>query len=222
MTVKLAWAGISEERMPMRRYLERPGDRKMAISTVLMRSSWVWLMIPVVLLLAGCQSSESFERDLTKPPVSEVEISDEEIAHMAGTLNQGEIVTSLAASEKATSAEVKHFARQMVTQHESALAYLEQELKMSDIKPERHRSSSELEANAQRLADTLNSEPEGDRFDRTYMEAQVSLHESALNLLDSTLIPNAEDKRLQAVLAGMRTTVNQHLEDARRLLRTVP
>jgi len=194
----------------------------MAISTVLMRSSWVWLMIPVVLLLAGCQSSESFERDLTKPPVSEVEISDEEIAHMAGTLNQGEIVTSLAASEKATSAEVKHFARQMVTQHESALAYLEQELKMSDIKPERHRSSSELEANAQRLADTLNSEPEGDRFDRTYMEAQVSLHESALNLLDSTLIPNAEDKRLQAVLAGMRTTVNQHLEDARRLLRTVP
>ncbi len=206
----------------MRRYLERPGDRKMAISTVLMRSSWGWLMIPVVLLLAGCQSSESFERDLTKPPVSEVEISDEEIAHVAGTLNQGEIVTSLAAAEKATSSQVKHFARQMVTQHESALAYLEQELKVSDITPKRHRSSSELEANARRLADTLNSEPEGERFDRTYMEAQVSLHESALNLLDSTLIPKAEDKRLQAVLEGMRTTVNQHLEEARRLLRTIP
>ncbi len=194
----------------------------MAISNVLMRSSWGWIMIPVVLLLAGCQSSESFERDLTQPPVSEVELTDAEIAHVAGTLNQGEIVTSLAASEKAMSSQVKHFARQMVTQHEKALAYLEQELAMSDIKPERHRSSNELEANAQRLADALNAEKEGERLDRTYMEGQVSLHETALNMLDSTLIPNAEDERLQVVLASLRTTVNQHLEDARRLLRTIP
>jgi putative membrane protein len=54
-------------------------------------------------------------------------------------------------------------------------------------------------------------------FDREYMDAQVDAHQKVLSALDEKLIPSARDPELKTLLNEMRTTVESHLKDAKKI-----
>jgi predicted outer membrane protein len=58
-------------------------------------------------------------------------------------------------------------------------------------------------------------------IDRTYVDAQLSLHEKYLAALDEQLIPNARDSRLKQALRDTRQRVTSHLDEVRKLKRAL-
>jgi putative membrane protein len=64
----------------------------------------------------------------------------------------------------------------------------------------------------------LQGVPAGAAFDRAYIESQVTLHTSARNLIDSTLLPNATTSALRDELTRTRGEVVMHLNQATSIL----
>jgi predicted outer membrane protein len=61
----------------------------------------------------------------------------------------------------------------------------------------------------------------GKELDRVYIAEQVTMHESLLSQIDSSLIPGAQDQSLKDLLAKIRTSVAAHVEKAKVLQNTI-
>lgn len=142
-------------------------------------------------------------------------LEDGEIVAVAVALNNGEIVTSEPAQTRASSEEVRSFADRMITDHTAA----NEQLQMLGIALVQNALSEQLTGTAVQQASALN-ELEGAEFDTAYMEAQLTLHRTALETLDGTLIPQAENAELRAQLEQMRAAVAEHLALAESIHQT--
>jgi putative membrane protein len=54
-------------------------------------------------------------------------------------------------------------------------------------------------------------------FDEAYIDHEVTYHENVLDALDKTLIPDAQNAELKALLVKVRPAFVAHLEHARHL-----
>lgn len=142
--------------------------------------------------------------------------TDPQIAAIVVTANQVDIDASKLAETRTHSQDVKAFAQQMVTDHSrvnQAATALVQKL---GVTPEPSATSKSLqqggEANLANLK-TLN----GTRFDRAYIDHEVTYHEAVLAALDKTLIPDAQNADLKALLVKVRPAFVAHLEHAKML-----
>ena len=136
-------------------------------------------------------------------------LNDGEIVAVAVALNSGEIVTSEPAQARAENENVGEFANRMVVDHTAA----NEQLQALGIAPVQNELSQQLTATAVEQASAL-TETEGAALDMAYMEVQLALHQTALDTLDNTLIPQAENAELRTQLEQMRATVAAHLEMA--------
>ena len=57
----------------------------------------------------------------------------------------------------------------------------------------------------------------GAAFDKAYIDHEVAYHQSVLDALDKTLIPNAKNAELKALLVKVRPAFVAHLEHAKHL-----
>jgi predicted outer membrane protein len=57
-------------------------------------------------------------------------------------------------------------------------------------------------------------------FDRTYMEAQVRLHQKAMRAFDE-LIPQTQGPQLKGLLTYMRQQAERHLSTARSIINSL-
>ena len=57
----------------------------------------------------------------------------------------------------------------------------------------------------------------GDAFDKAYVDHEVAYHQQVLDAVDKTLIPNAPNADLKALLVKMRPAFVAHLEHAKQL-----
>jgi putative membrane protein len=55
----------------------------------------------------------------------------------------------------------------------------------------------------------------GPAFDRAYVEHEIAYHQQVLDALDKTLIPNATNAELKALLRQVRPAIAGHLAHAR-------
>ncbi|HEX5580937.1 MAG TPA: DUF4142 domain-containing protein [Gemmatimonadaceae bacterium] len=143
-------------------------------------------------------------------------MSDEQIMSHVGGANGIEIATGKIASDKATHADVKRFAREMVTDHQKLQAAADSLATRLNITPQATATDSMTKA----LADArtmLTNEKKGAGFDRAYMEMQVQAHENTLNLLNqaSTATQNAE---VRTTIQDAIPVVQRHLDQARRIM----
>jgi len=67
------------------------------------------------------------------------------------------------------------------------------------------------------MATAMLRQQTGAAFDTAYMDVQVVMHMRVLGLLDSTLIPSAQNAEVRTELQTMRTAVMQHLVEAQRI-----
>jgi putative membrane protein len=57
----------------------------------------------------------------------------------------------------------------------------------------------------------------GAAFDRAYMDREVEYHQTVLDAIDQTLLPNVQNAELRALLEQTRPAVASHLEMAKSI-----
>jgi putative membrane protein len=142
--------------------------------------------------------------------------TDPQIAAIVVTANQVDIDAGKFAESKTQSKDVKGFAQRMITDQSGvnkAATDLEHKL---GVTPEDNPTSQSLkqggDANLANLK-TLKDK----RFDRAYIDHEVTYHENVLDALDKTLIPGARNEELKALLVQVRPAFVAQLEHARHL-----
>jgi putative membrane protein len=141
-------------------------------------------------------------------------VSDAQIAAIVVAANQVDIDAGKLAESKATNAKVKAFGRQMVADHagvNKAATALVTKLKVT---PEANETSRSLTAGGEQNRSSLQGKSGAD-FDRAYIDNEVTYHQSVIDALDKTLIPNAQNAELKSMLVTTRPAFEAHLKMAK-------
>jgi putative membrane protein len=142
--------------------------------------------------------------------------SDAEIAHIAVTANAIDSTMGELAKTKARSSAVKGFAQTMVTDHGGVNRQAVQLAQKLKVTPQENDVSRQLQQGADQARADLESKS-GAEFDRGYMQREVEYHQAVLDALDQTLIPNAQNAELKALLEGVRPAFVAHLDRAKQI-----
>ena len=148
--------------------------------------------------------------------VSAQGVNDAQIASIVVTANQVDIDAGQLAVSRATSDEVKQFARLMVTDHtgvNKAATDLAAKLKVT---PQDNPTSQSLKADGEKSLTHLKT-LHGAAFDKAYVDREAAYHQQVIDALDKTLIPGATNQELKALLVKVRPAFVAHLEHAKRL-----
>jgi putative membrane protein len=147
-------------------------------------------------------------------------INDAQIASIVVTANQVDIDAGELASKLATNPEVKKFAETMVTDHtgvNKAATDLATRLKVT---PEENVTSTALKAGGEKNVANLKT-LKGAAFDKAYIDHEVAYHTQVLEAIDKTLVPNAKNAELKALIVKVRPAFVAHLEHAKSLQKTL-
>jgi putative membrane protein len=143
-------------------------------------------------------------------------IDDAQIAHIVVTANQVDIDAGKLAVAMASSPEVKKFGQLMVTDHTGVNQQAGQLAAKLKVTPADNPTSQSLKTGGAKNVATLKT-LRGAAFDRAYVDNEVAYHQAVLDAVDKTLIPNASNAELKALLVKVRPAFVAHLEHARSL-----
>jgi putative membrane protein len=165
--------------------------------------------IAVAAVAAIALATSAFAADAPKP-------TDPQIAHIAYTAGVIDIDAAKQALDKSNNEDVRAFAQQMIGDHtavnDQALALV----KKLNVTPEDNPTSQDLtkaaEATRLKLAGLS-----GEAFDKAYVDNEVAYHKTVNDALSQTLIPDAQNAELKALLQKGLTLFEAHQHHAERL-----
>ena len=177
-------------------------------------------------VFAGCggesQSDEAITMDTTAlapaapAPAAAPTVTDPQIAAIVVAANRVDIEAGELAKTKATNPKVREFANRMVTDHSGVNQAATDLVTKLGVTPEENPTSQQLTQGGQQNLANLRG-LNGAEFDRAYVDHEVGYHQSVLDALDNTLIPNAQNAELKSLLETSRPAFVAHLEHAREL-----
>jgi putative membrane protein len=142
--------------------------------------------------------------------------TDAQIAAIVVTANQVDIDAGKLATSRAHAEEVKAFAQQMITDHTGVNKQATELVTKLKVKPEDNDTSKSIKQGGDdNLAKLKNLK--GDAFDRAYIDHEVTYHQTVIDALDKTLVPNAKNEELKALLIKVRPAFVAHLEHAKTI-----
>jgi putative membrane protein len=142
--------------------------------------------------------------------------SDPQIAAIVVTANQVDIDAGNLALSKAKSPDVKTFAQLMITDHSGVNKAATELVQKLHVTPEASPTSQSLQKGGEDNVAAL-KKLSGSAFDRAYVDHEVAYHQAVLDAVDTTLIPNAQNAELKALLVKVRPAFVAHLAHAQRL-----
>jgi len=74
-----------------------------------------------------------------------------------------------------------------------------------------------VKADEEKHLESLDRQQQGILFDLDYASHEVEFHGKMLRLWDEKLIPQAQNEELKRLLADVRSAVERHLEEAKKL-----
>jgi putative membrane protein len=163
-------------------------------------------------------TSDSNEVGVTNPMPEATDIAtlgDAQFAAIIQAMNAGEIQEAQLAMTKATSPDVKRFARDMATAHREMQNKMTSLLSRLQMTPSDNAVSNQLRSDTQGEIATLQT-LRGKDFDRDYIDSQVRNHNKALETIDE-MMPTAKNSEFKAALVNMRPKIEAHLRDAERV-----
>lgn len=143
-------------------------------------------------------------------------VNDAQIASIVVTANQVDIDAGQLAASRATSDDVKSFAKLMVTDHTGVNKSATDLVAKLKVKPQDNATSHSLKADGDKSLAHLKT-LKGAAFDKAYIDREVTYHQQVIDALDHTLIPGATNEELKALLVKVRPAFVAHLEHAKRL-----
>jgi putative membrane protein len=145
---------------------------------------------------------------------------DAQIAHIVVTANQVDIDAGKLASTKASSKEVQAFGKQMVADHTGVNQQATALATKLKVTPQDNPTSQSLAKGGKDNLAKLNG-LSGAAFDKAYVANEVTYHQAVLDALDKTLIPNAKNDELKALMVKVRPAFVSHLQHAQQLQSTL-
>jgi len=142
--------------------------------------------------------------------------NDAQIAHIVVTANQVDIDAGKLASSMAANADVKKFGEQMVTDHTGVNKQATELVTKLKVTPQDNPTSASLKSGGAENVANL-KKLKGAAFDKAYVDHEVAYHQQVIDALDKTLIPNASNAELKALLVKVRPALVAHLEHAKHV-----
>ena len=184
------------------------------------RSAVLWVVVAVA---AGCRGGDSADQPagdttvaaLPPAPPAPAGPADADIAHIVVAANTIDVEAAEQASQKSQNANVKQFARTMITDH-NAVNQQASRAQGLGLTPADNAVSQQLKTQADSAKADLAGKT-GAAYDRAYVAREVVYHQAVLNALDQTLIPGAQNAQLKALLEQSRPAFAAHLRMAQQL-----
>jgi putative membrane protein len=142
--------------------------------------------------------------------------TDAEIAAIVVAANQVDIDAGKLAKSKAQSADVRALAERMVIDHTGVNEQASALVGKLEVTPKPNATSEGLSKGGDEHLAKLRG-LSGATFDKAYVANEVTYHQTVIDALDKTLIPNAQNAELRELLVKVRPAFVSHLEHARHL-----
>ena len=141
-------------------------------------------------------------------------INDAQIASIVVTANQVDVDAGTLAAENASNADVRTFAKTMVTDHTAVNRAAVDLATRLQVTPQDNPTSQALKAGGDKNIAAL-KKLKGKAFDKAYIDQEVAYHQQVLDALDKVLIPGASNAELKALLVKVRPAFAAHLDHAK-------
>jgi putative membrane protein len=151
---------------------------------------------------------------------SGVTLTDPEIASVAVTANQVDIGYAAVAIKKSKNADVLQFARTMSADHQSVINQAVALVNKLGVTPKDNDLSKKLNADAEATKKRLGS-LSGKEFDKAYIENEVSYHKAVISVVETILVPQAQNGELKALLQKVVPVLKTHLEHSEQVQKAV-
>jgi len=142
--------------------------------------------------------------------------TDPEIAAIVVTANQVDIDAAKLAKSRTKNKDVEEFAQLMITDHTGVNKSATELVTKLHVTPEPNPISESLKKGGEENVAKL-EKLHGHAFDKAYVDHEVAYHESVLQAVDKTLIPDAKNAELKALLVKVRPAFEAHLDHAKKL-----
>lgn len=146
--------------------------------------------------------------------------NDAQIAHIAYTAGNIDIAAAKQAIAKASNAQVKAFAEEMVRDHQAVNDKALALVKQLKVTPQDNPTSQALSAQAAKELKTLGA-LKGAAFDKAYVANEVAYHKTVNGALSGTLIPDAQNPQLKSLLETGLKLFKEHQMHAEHLASTL-
>ncbi len=147
-------------------------------------------------------------------------INDAQIASIVVTANQVDVDAGKLAASTSKNPEVKKFALLMVTDHTGVNRQAVDLVTKLKVTPQDNATSQSLKAGGEKNIAALKA-LKGAAFDKAYVDHEVAYHQAVLDAVDQTLLPNATNVELKALLVKVRPAFVAHLEHAKHIQASV-
>lgn len=147
-------------------------------------------------------------------------VNDATISAMVLASNYTDISYAQLVPARAQRADVREFARRMLTDHTTVNQLVRDLLSKLDLAPVDNIASLDMRDESSENRDAMR-ELSGFAFDSTYIENEVRYHTKFLASLDDIMIPRARNAELRTLLGNVRPAVAAHLAHAEQLRTTV-
>jgi len=139
-------------------------------------------------------------------------LTDSNIVAILDEANKADSVAGAVALKKATRADVKAFAKLMMSEHHAMRVEGEQLAKQLNVtpKPPEH---DPIAGYVRNEAATLQKTPKGAEFDRVYIDNEVSVHQAVLDFANMARV-TTQTPELRALIEKAVPVVRKHLEQA--------
>jgi len=144
------------------------------------------------------------------------QVSDAQIASIVVTANQVDIDAGKMAVAQSSNPEVKKFGQLMITDHTGVNKSASDLVTKLGVTPAENPTSQSLKTGGDQNLSQLKG-LKGAAFDKAYVDHEVAYHQQVLDALDKTLIPNAQNAELKALLVKTRPAFVAHLDHAKSL-----
>jgi putative membrane protein len=139
-------------------------------------------------------------------------LSDSNIVYLLDEANKADSAAGAIALKKATRADVKAFARLMMSEHHALRqdgAQLAKELKVTPTAPEH----DPIAGYTRNEAAALQKAPKGGDFDGTYIDHEVAVHQAVLDFANMARV-TTKTPQLKALIEKAVPVIRKHLEQA--------
>ncbi len=160
--------------------------------------------------LASCANASSGAKKLTDANIAAIVVGANNIDISAGKL----------AIERSSNTEVKKFAQTMITDHTAVLNAAVKLVTRLGVTPVNNelvavlsKQSQDHEANLRTLT--------GAAFDKAYIDHEVAYHEAVIGVIESQLIPGAQNQELKDTLVSVLPAFKAHLKHCQMIQATL-
>lgn len=149
-------------------------------------------------------------------PATTSPVTDPQIAAIVVAANTVDIKAGELAQSKTTNPKIKQFADTMVRDHTAVNKAAVELVTKLGVTPEENETSRSLTSSGEQTRERLGGLT-GKEFDTAYIDNEVTYHATVIKALDDTLIPNAKNVELKALLIKVRPSFVTHLQHAEQL-----